>query len=191
MAEEKQDPVEKKSEKSETPPAASAAPKSEAAPKARGGQKNQAPAADAPAGAGGGEAGAEGEAPKAAAVRRKAKNLKHIPMGIAHITSSFNNTQVTITDMKGEVVSWSSAGRAGFKGSRRSTAYAATVVAQEAGKAAMAHGMQELEVRVQGPGAGRESAIRALQSVGFTINAIKDVTPIPHNGCRPPKRRRV
>ena len=135
--------------------------------------------------------GEEGAAAPKAPPRRKGKNVKHVPLGIAHIKSTFNNTQVTITDMKGDVVSWGSAGRSGFKGSRKSTAYAATVVAQEAGKTAMMHGMQELEVRVQGPGAGRESAIRALQSVGFTINAIKDVTPIPHNGCRPRKRRRV
>lgn len=123
--------------------------------------------------------------------RGKGKGSKNIPSGIAHIKSTFNNTIVSITDLKGNIVSWNSAGRSGFKGSRKSTAYAATIVSQEAARGAMGHGMREVEVRVQGPGAGRESAIRALQSAGLTINAIKDVTPMPHNGCRPPKRRRV
>ncbi len=130
------------------------------------------------------------EAPKARKSRR-AKGAKHVPVGKAHIRATFNNTQVTITDVKGAVISWRSAGRCGFKGSRKSTAFAATTVAQEAAREALGHGMNEVEVRVQGPGAGRESAIRAIQAAGLTITAIVDVTPIPHNGCRPPKRRRV
>ncbi len=121
----------------------------------------------------------------------KSRKSKVIPAGIVHIMATFNNTVVSITDIRGNVISWSSAGRCGFKGSRKSTAYAATVVAQEAARAASAQGMREAEVRVQGPGAGRESAIRAVQTSGISVTAIKDVTPIPHNGCRPPKRRRV
>jgi small subunit ribosomal protein S11 len=123
--------------------------------------------------------------------RVKAKGVKNIPVGIVHIRASFNNTTVTITDMKGAVISWSSAGRCGFKGSRKSTAYAATMVAQEAARQAVGHGMHEVEILVQGPGSGRESAIRAIQAAGINITLIKDVTPMPHNGCRPPKRRRV
>ena len=123
--------------------------------------------------------------------RARVKGAKNVPVGIVHIQASFNNTSVTITDVRGNVVSWSSAGRAGFKGSRKSTAYAATMVAQEASRQAVGHGMHEVEVRVQGPGAGRESAIRAIQAAGLTVTAIRDVTPIPHNGCLPPKRRRV
>ncbi len=121
----------------------------------------------------------------------KAKHAKNITVGIANILATFNNTQVTITDMHGNLIGWSTAGRVGFKGSRKSTAYAAQQVAQDAARQAMAHGMREVEVRVKGPGSGRESAIRALQAIGFEITAIKDVTPIPHNGCRPPKKRRV
>ena len=116
---------------------------------------------------------------------------KVVPSGIAHIQATFNNTIVTITDLSGNVVSWSSAGKVGFSGSRKSTAYAAQMVAQDAGKGAAACGMREVKVYVKGPGSGRESAIRALQGAGLTITMIKDVTPIPHNGCRPPKRRRV
>ena len=121
----------------------------------------------------------------------KAKKSKNVVTGIAHILATFNNTQVTITDMQGNPISWYTAGRAGFKGSRKSTAYAAQQVAQRAAREAMAHGLREVEVRVKGPGSGRESAIRALQAVGLDITTIKDVTPVPHNGCRPPKRRRV
>ena len=121
----------------------------------------------------------------------KAKGSKHVPFGIVHIRATFNNTIVSITDMKGGVIAWSTSGRSGFKGSRKSTAFAATMAGQEAARQAMGHGMQEVEVRVQGPGTGRESAIRAVQAAGLTITSIKDVTPIPHNGCRPPKRRRV
>jgi small subunit ribosomal protein S11 len=121
----------------------------------------------------------------------KAKGSKNIHTGIAHILSTFNNTIVTITDLKGNVIGWSSAGKVGFKGSRKSTAYAAQMVAQDACRQAMGHGLKEVEVRVKGPGAGRESAVRAIQAVGLEISIIKDVTPVPHNGCRPPKQRRV
>jgi len=121
----------------------------------------------------------------------KAKHAKNVHTGIANILATFNNTQVTITDMQGNLISWSAAGRVGFKGSRKSTAYAAQQVAQDAARQAMSHGLKEVEVRVKGPGSGRESAIRALQAIGLDINAIKDVTPVPHNGCRPRKKRRV
>ena len=121
----------------------------------------------------------------------KAKHAKNISSGIANILATFNNTQVSITDVHGNLIGWSTAGRVGFKGSRKSTAYAAQQVAQDAARQAMAHGMKEVEVRVKGPGSGRESAIRALQAIGLEINAIKDVTPVPHNGCRPRKKRRV
>ena len=121
----------------------------------------------------------------------KVKGAKNISVGIANILATFNNTNVTITDMHGNVLGWSSAGRVGFKGSRKSTAFAAQQVAQDAARQAMSHGMREIEVRVKGPGSGRESAIRALQAIGLEISAIKDVTPVPHNGCRPRKKRRV
>jgi small subunit ribosomal protein S11 len=121
----------------------------------------------------------------------KAKHAKNISAGIANILATFNNTQVSITDVHGNLIGWSTAGRVGFKGSRKSTAYAAQQVAQDAARQAMAHGMKEVEVRVKGPGSGRESAIRALQAIGLEISAIKDVTPVPHNGCRPRKKRRV
>src|SRR5882762_8510716 len=121
----------------------------------------------------------------------KAKGSKNIHAGIAHVLSTFNNTIVTITDMNGNVIGWSSAGKVGFKGSRKSTAYAAQMVAQDASRQAMGHGLKEVEVLVRGPGAGRESAVRALQAVGLDLTVIRDVTPVPHNGCRPPKQRRV
>ena len=121
----------------------------------------------------------------------KAKHAKNVAAGIANILATFNNTLVSITDMHGNIIGWSSAGRVGFKGSRKSTAYAAQQVAQDAARQAMAHGMKEVEIRVKGPGSGRESAIRALQAIGLEISAIKDVTPVPHNGCRPRKKRRV
>jgi len=124
-------------------------------------------------------------------VRVKKKVKKNISNGVVHIQSTFNNTIVTITDQTGNVVSWSSAGVQGFKGSRKSTPFAAKLAAEDAAKKAMEHGMRNVEVYVKGPGPGRESALRALQAVGFTVSIIKDVTPIPHNGCRPPKRRRV
>jgi len=121
----------------------------------------------------------------------KAKGSKNVHSGIAHVLSTFNNTIVTITDLKGNVIGWSSAGKVGFKGSRKSTAYAAQMVAQDASRQAMGHGLKEVEVLVKGPGAGRESAVRALQAVGLDLTVIRDVTPVPHNGCRPPKQRRV
>lgn len=121
----------------------------------------------------------------------RAKGSKNITRGIAHIKATFNNTIVSITDMKGAVIAWSSAGKCGFKGSRKSTAYAAQVVAQDACRQAMGHGLKEVEVEVKGPGSGRESAVRAIQAAGLEITSIRDVTPVPHNGCRPPKRRRV
>ncbi len=124
-------------------------------------------------------------------VKVKKRERKNINIGIAHVNASFNNTIVTITDTNGNTVSWSSAGSHGFKGSRKSTPYAAQVTAEDAGRKAQEHGMKTLEIRVKGPGSGRESALRALQTIGFNITSIKDVTPIPHNGCRPPKRRRV
>ena len=124
-----------------------------------------------------------------ARVRRREK--KNISSGIAHVNATFNNTVITITDVQGNTISWSSAGGQGFKGSRKSTPYAAQLAAEDAGRKAQDHGMRVLEVNVKGPGSGRESALRALQSVGFQITAIRDVTPIPHHGCRPPKRRRV
>lgn len=123
--------------------------------------------------------------------RVKRRERKNITSGVAHVSASFNNTMVTITDAQGNAISWSSAGHMGFKGSRKSTPYAAQMAAEDAGKKALEHGMKTLEVKVSGPGSGRESALRALQAVGFTITTIQDVTPIPHNGCRPPKRRRV
>ncbi len=126
---------------------------------------------------------------KTARVRKRER--KNITSGVAHVNSTFNNTMITITDAQGNAISWSSAGSRGFKGSRKSTPYAAQMAAEDAGRKAMEHGMQTLEVEVKGPGSGRESALRALQAVGFTITSIRDVTPIPHNGCRPPKRRRV
>jgi small subunit ribosomal protein S11 len=122
-------------------------------------------------------------------VRRKEK--KNISSGVAHVNASFNNTKITIADAQGNAISWSSAGTMGFRGSRKSTPYAAQMAAEDAGKKAIEHGVKTLEVNVRGPGSGRESALRALQAVGFTITTIRDVTPIPHNGCRPPKRRRV
>ena len=124
-------------------------------------------------------------------VRTKRKKKKNIPSGIVHIQSTFNNTIVTITDPAGNVVAWSSAGVQGFKGSRKSTPFAAQIAAEDAAKKAMEHGMKNVEVYVKGPGSGRESALRSLQAAGFNVLMIKDVTPIPHNGCRPPKRRRV
>jgi len=123
--------------------------------------------------------------------RVKKRERKNISSGIAHVNASFNNTMITITDAQGNAIAWSSAGMMGFKGSRKSTPYAAQVAAQNAGEKAQEHGMTTLEVEVKGPGSGRESALRALQAIGFTITAIRDVSPIPHNGCRPPKRRRV
>lgn len=127
------------------------------------------------------------EAPKIV----KAKGAKNVHTGVAHVYATFNNTIVTITDQNGNVIGWSSAGKVGFKGSRKSTAYAAQLVAQDAARQAMGHGLKEVQVLVKGPGAGRESAVRALQAIGLDLSLIRDVTPVPHNGCRPPKQRRV
>ena len=153
--------------------------------------KEAAPAVAAPAVDGAAPAAVEGAEGAAPVAKKKVRGAKHVPFGIVHVLATFNNTIVSITDMKGGVISWSSSGRGGFKGSRKSTAFAATVAAQEAARNAINHGLQEVEVRVQGPGAGRESAIRAIMAAGININAIKDVTPMPHNGCRARKRRRV
>ena len=127
--------------------------------------------------------------PTQARVRRRER--KNITNGIAHVNSTFNNTMITISDVQGNTIAWSSAGNLGFKGSRKSTPFAAQMAAEDAGKKAAEHGVKSVDVEVRGPGSGRESALRALQSVGFTVNSIRDVTPIPHNGCRPRKRRRV
>ena len=190
MSEEKKKPAAPKKEKEAKP--AAAAP----APEARPAKKN-APVAEAPAAAAEPVAlavptAAEllGEDPNAKKIV-KAKHAKNIVSGVANILATFNNTQVSITDAQGNVIGWSTAGRVGFKGSRKSTAYAAQQVAQDAARQAMAHGMKEVEIRVKGPGSGRESAIRALQAIGLEISSIKDVTPVPHNGCRPRKKRRV
>jgi small subunit ribosomal protein S11 len=151
-------------------------------------QKKEQPAAAAPAASENLSLSADNiEKPKIV----KAKGSKNVHSGIAHVLSTFNNTIVTITDMKGNVIGWSSAGKVGFKGSRKSTAYAAQMVAQDASRQAMGHGLKEVEVLVKGPGAGRESAVRALQAIGLDLTVIRDVTPVPHNGCRPPKQRRV
>jgi small subunit ribosomal protein S11 len=179
--------------------AAAAAPPA-GAPAAGGAPAPGAPAATPPPGAEPGVPVPGAAAPTAAELLAdelagkkivKAKGAKNIISGIANILATFNNTQVSITDMQGHVIGWSSAGRVGFKGSRKSTAYAAQQVAQDAARQAMSHGMREIEVRVKGPGSGRESAIRALQAIGLEITTIKDVTPVPHNGCRPRKKRRV
>jgi small subunit ribosomal protein S11 len=171
-------------------------PKKGAAPPAEG----AAPTAEAPKPAEGAAPVAAAAAPTAAELLAddlagkkivKAKGAKNIISGVANILATFNNTLVSITDMQGHVIGWSSAGRVGFKGSRKSTAYAAQQVAQDAARQAMSHGMREVEVRVKGPGSGRESAIRAFQAIGLEITMIRDVTPVPHNGCRPRKKRRV
>ena len=175
------------------PAAKEAAPKAETAPKAPGPKKpaKQKKEQKAPAAARASESLSlsteEVEKPKVV----KAKGSKNVHSGIAHVLATFNNTIVTITDMKGNVIGWSSAGKVGFKGSRKSTAYAAQMVAQDASRQAMGHGLKEVEVLVRGPGAGRESAVRALQAIGLDLTVIRDVTPVPHNGCRPPKQRRV
>src|SRR5829696_5516796 len=176
-------------------PAAEKAEKPKKAAKAGAAEGAKAPAGDAPAAAPTvpvAPTAAEllGEDPNAKKIV-KAKHAKNIAVGIAHILATFNNTQVTITDMHGNLLGWSTAGRVGFKGSRKSTAFAAQQVAQDAARQAMSHGMREVEIRVKGPGSGRESAIRALQAIGLEITTIKDCTPIPHYGCRPRKKRRV
>src|SRR5881396_1793019 len=177
-----------KAQESEKAPAA----KADAGPKASGAkkpakQKKEQPAPAAKASENLSLSADDVEKPKVV----KAKGSKNVHSGIAHVLSTFNNTIVTITDMKGNVIGWSSAGKVGFKGSRKSTAYAAQMVAQDASRQAMGHGLKEVEVLVRGPGAGRESAVRALQAIGLDLTVIRDVTPVPHNGCRPPKQRRV
>jgi len=200
-------PASEKKEKAKEPkapaPEGAAKPAKKPAAAAGAAPAEGAPAADAkkPAGeAAPAAAPVAGAAPTAAELLAddpnarkiiKAKGSKNITVGIANILATFNNTNVTITDMQGNLLGWASAGRVGFKGSRKSTAFAAQQVAQEAARQAMSHGMREVEVRVKGPGSGRESAIRALQAIGLEITAIKDVTPVPHNGCRPRKKRRV
>src|SRR4051812_40375176 len=206
MADEKKKSAPKKEGKAEAAaekPAKAAAEKGDKAEKAS--KKAAAPAEGAPAAVAEGAKPADAAAPVAAAPTAaelladdlagkkiiKAKGAKNVVTGIANILATFNNTLVSITDMQGHVIGWSSAGRVGFKGSRKSTAYAAQQVAQDAARQAISHGMREVEIRVKGPGSGRESAIRALQAIGLEITTIKDVTPVPHNGCRPRKKRRV
>jgi small subunit ribosomal protein S11 len=168
------------------------APPKEAAPKRPAAKKTAKPKKEQPAPAAGAPESLslsteEVDKPKVV----KAKGSKNVHSGVAHVLATFNNTIVTITDLKGNVIGWSSAGKVGFKGSRKSTAYAAQMVAQDASRQAMGHGLKEVEVLVKGPGAGRESAVRALQAIGLDLTVIRDVTPVPHNGCRPPKQRRV
>jgi small subunit ribosomal protein S11 len=183
MAEETKEPKKPKETK-EPKEKAGKAPEATAAAPAKPEPPAAAPAEAAPA-----SPLDEGEAAPKKVV--KAKHSKNVIQGVAHILATFNNTIVSITDATGKVIGWSSAGRVGFKGSRKSTAYAAQLVAQDAARQGMSHGLREIEVWVKGPGSGREAAIRALQALGLEITLIKDVTPVPHNGCRPPKRRRV
>jgi small subunit ribosomal protein S11 len=193
MSEENTTPAEAPVETAPAAPAATAeapakkAPKTKAAPKAKK--------------AAGTEAAATTGAPSPVSISLddtiepikivKAKGSKNVTQGIAHVQASFNNTIISITDLRGAIIGWSSAGKCGFKGSRKSTAYAAQMAAQDACRQAMGHGLKEVEVRVKGPGSGRESAVRAMQAIGLDVTVIRDVTPIPHNGCRPPKQRRV
>jgi len=190
-------PDAKAAEKSAGESKAARAPRKAAAPPAAGGEASTSEASkpaesDIPVAAVAAPTAAELLADDMAGKKIvKAKGAKNIISGIATILATFNNTLVSITDMQGHVIGWSSAGRVGFKGSRKSTAYAAQQVAQDAARQAMSHGMREVEVRVKGPGSGRESAIRAFQAIGLEVTLIKDVTPVPHNGCRPRKKRRV
>jgi len=180
------DTGEKQPASKEAAPIAGAAPK-RAAPKKTAKEKKEQPSPATAAPESLSLSSEEVEKPKIV----KAKGSKNVHSGIAHVLATFNNTIVTITDLKGNVIGWSSAGKVGFKGSRKSTAYAAQMVAQDASRQAMGHGLKEVEVLVKGPGAGRESAVRALQAIGLDLTVIRDVTPVPHNGCRPPKQRRV
>jgi small subunit ribosomal protein S11 len=180
-------PAEEK--KAATPAAAEAAPKAKKVPKAKAAAK-AAPAAVATSATPAKEDISLDSGLEPIKVI-KAKGAKNVHTGVAHVLASFNNTIVTITDPNGNVIGWSTAGKCGFKGSRKSTAYAAQMVAQDACRQAMGHGLKEVEVLVKGPGAGRESAVRAIQAVGVDVTIIRDVTPVPHNGCRPPKQRRV
>ena len=202
-------PEEPKTEESKPTPASVSSQEDEKAPPSKSQEGEKAPASKADAGAKPAKKPGRQKKEQAASVARapeslslsgdevekpkvvKAKGSKNVHSGIAHVLSTFNNTIVTITDMKGNVIGWSSAGKVGFKGSRKSTAYAAQMVAQDASRQAMGHGLKEVEVLVRGPGAGRESAVRALQAIGLDLTVIRDVTPVPHNGCRPPKPRRV
>jgi len=202
-------PEEPKTEESKPTPASVSSQEDEKAPPSKSQEGEKAPASKADAGAKPAKKPARQKKEQAASVARapeslslsgdevekpkvvKAKGSKNVHSGIAHVLSTFKNTIVTITDMKGNVIGWSSAGKVGFKGSRKSTAYAAQMVAQDASRQAMGHGLKEVEVLVKGPGAGRESAVRALQAIGLDLTVIRDVTPVPHNGCRPPKQRRV
>jgi small subunit ribosomal protein S11 len=187
MAEEK----EKQEEAQVADAAVAAVPEKQATAPAEEAEKQETAAADSASGQPTAkDILSEGSAP-AAVQQKRSRHGRHVPVGVAHIKATFNNTLVSITDPRGAVISWSSAGRAGFKGSRKSTAFAATLVAQEAARAAVTKGMHEVEVEVQGAGAGRESAIRGIQSAGMAISVIRDVTPIAHNGCRARKRRRV
>jgi small subunit ribosomal protein S11 len=179
-------PASPASEQKATPPATvEAAPKAKKAPKSKAAAKAPAPAAAVKDDLSLDSSGIE------PIKVIKAKGAKNVHTGVAHVLATFNNTIVTITDANGNVIGWSSAGKCGFKGSRKSTAYAAQMVAQDACRQAMGHGLKEVEVLVKGPGAGRESAVRAIQAVGIDVTIIRDVTPVPHNGCRPPKQRRV
>jgi small subunit ribosomal protein S11 len=217
MAEESEPKKQQPSAEAPAQAGGDAAPKAAKKPRAPKGAAAAAPAADAPAEAPAKEGAAKEAAPADAAPKgpmvggvakqptaedllkeelgaikvRKAKGSKNITSGVANVLASFNNTIVSITDHKGQVVAWSSAGKCNFRGSRKSTAYAAQVVAQDAARNAMSHGLKDVVIRVSGPGLGRDSAIRALQAIGLEITSIVDVTPIPHNGCRPRKRRRV
>jgi small subunit ribosomal protein S11 len=185
----------------ETPAAAAPAATAEAAPAKKAPAKKAAPKAKKGAAAAATTEAPASGAPSAASISLddtiepikivKAKGSKGVTQGIAHVQASFNNTIVSITDLRGGIIGWSSAGKCGFKGSRKSTAYAAQMAAQDACRQAMGHGLKEVEVRVKGPGSGRESAVRAMQAIGLDVTVIRDVTPIPHNGCRPPKQRRV
>ncbi len=187
--EEKEAPVAAAEEATPAAAATEEAPAEDAAPKAEEGTEGEEPAKPAPKK----DIFAEimGEDPADALKVHKAKKNKNIAKGIVHIKATFNNTVVTVTDEVGNTIGWSSAGKMGFKGSRKSTAYAAQVVSQDACRQAMSHGLKTAEVRVKGPGAGRESAVRAIQTLGIDVAVIEDVTPIPHNGCRPKKARRV
>lgn len=195
MSEEPKQPEEKPEEQATTPAPEAAQPAA----------TEKAPAEDAPAAEGAAATEESGEEKKSSAPTakdllsddlsglkiRKAKGSKNITHGVVHILATFNNTKVTFTDLNGNVISWSSSGKCNFRGSRKSTAYAAQVVTQDAGRVAISHGLKEVTVKVKGPGMGRDSAIRSLQALGLIVNSITDVTPVPHNGCRPPKRRRV
>jgi small subunit ribosomal protein S11 len=178
-------------EESTTPtpaaPATPAEPKAPKAPKAKAPKKEAGATPAGPAKTSLSLESTEADRPKII----KAKGSKNVTSGVAHVLATFNNTIVSVTDLSGNVIGWSSAGKVGFRGSRKSTAYAAQLVAQDACRQAMGHGLKEVEVLVKGPGAGRESAVRAMQAIGLDISVIRDVTPVPHNGCRPPKQRRV